>query len=449
MTTKVYAKSPRRRSTWAIGGCLVAASLGLFAAGIPSEPHFADESAFLAQSYYADLSRDDPRWLEYMALDLPPLPKYLIGLSLRSCGFDRPARASAVRWYKDNHHRADLAPSYLDPPTPILRAARWPSAFFGALGVGAIYALGTVAAGDRRVGLAAALLLAANPLYRLSTHRAMADAPAEALILSTLAGGLWTCREIQQGRRPLLAATIGGAFVGGVGGLAVLAKLNGGLGLMVVGAWAVLGGVFVPTWRRRSSMASFAAIAGVSAFGVFTAGNPLLTAPIPATMNADRAAALGKTPITRALAMVAHRRSVSMGAAAQFPRNATTSFGSKLGAVVVQGYGRFAPLGPPHHDSLVDYPRYAWSRDAGALLWLPVVVAGGVIASRAGQEQRRRSRPPTAWAIPVYAVVATSTVAAFLPLAWDRYFLSIQPPSCLLAGFAAVAGLDRLRGSGR
>jgi hypothetical protein len=42
------------------------------------------------------------------------------------------------------------------------------------------------------------------------------------------------------------------------------------------------------------------------------------------------------------------------------------------------------------------------------------------------------------------AVVAFVVVAAYIPLAWDRYEISIQPGSALLAGAAVVALSDRL-----
>ena len=444
MISQVYAKAPKPRRIWPLAAGVAVASFALFGAAIPSTPHFADESAFLSQSFYIDLPRSDPGWLTYAAVDLPPLPKYLIGAALKMTGRASPPRAAARRWYDDDHHRADGAPTYLALPTPILRVARWPSTISGAAGVVALYLLGTTAAGDRRVGLLASLLLMLDPIYRLSASRAMADAPAEALILLTLAAGLWVLRESIGGCRPWLAATAGGALVGGLGGLAVLAKLNGGLGLMVVAAWS-LAGMILGRGRATARLTAMLAVAGASAFGVFVVGNPLTTAPLPASTPRSVADALGTSPVSRSRAMIDHRRTLSTRAAVQFPHNATPTTAAKLGAVAAQGYGRFGPLGPPRHDSLVDYPRYAWSRDGGALLWIPWVLSGGLIAYRIGRQQRADGRLPTAWAAPIYAAVATITVAAFLPLAWDRYFLSIQPGSCLLAAFGAVGIWDAWR----
>ena len=70
------------------------------------------------------------------------------------------------------------------------------------------------------------------------------------------------------------------------------------------------------------------------------------------------------------------------------------------------------------------------------MLWLPLVAVGAVSAWLRGREQRRRGEPPTSWAVLMMAAVALVAVAMFIPLAWDRYFLPIQPGAVLLASAA-------------
>jgi hypothetical protein len=41
--------------------------------------------------------------------------------------------------------------------------------------------------------------------------------------------------------------------------------------------------------------------------------------------------------------------------------------------------------------------------------------------------------------------VALGVVTAFIPLAWDRYFLSIQPGLALLGAIGALEGFDLIR----
>ena len=60
---------------------------------------FVDEYAYITQSYYADHffqgdfhHRD---WLDFFAMDLQPLPKYLIGFALRAAHLPMPGPALA------------------------------------------------------------------------------------------------------------------------------------------------------------------------------------------------------------------------------------------------------------------------------------------------------------------------------------------------------------------
>ena len=64
---------------FAVGAGLIAAlAVAVFAIRLSSEPHFADESAYLSQTYYYDLwtqgRTNAVEWLTYPAYDLPPCP---------------------------------------------------------------------------------------------------------------------------------------------------------------------------------------------------------------------------------------------------------------------------------------------------------------------------------------------------------------------------------------
>ena len=89
---------PRR---WAGPVLVTALALTVFGWDLASEPHFVDESAYISQSFYADLwlqhKWDDPLWLTYAGYDLPPLPKYVIGLALRIEGCPRPGPCPGPR----------------------------------------------------------------------------------------------------------------------------------------------------------------------------------------------------------------------------------------------------------------------------------------------------------------------------------------------------------------
>jgi len=426
---------------------VVLLALGTLGWNLGAEPHFVDESAYISQSFYVDLiargDHDNPVWLEYAGYDLPPLPKYLIGLSLRAEGYRRPGPASMRAWY------ADTSRQFVSKGA--LVAARRPSVVLGAVGCLAIYALGTMGF-DRRVGLLSALLLMANPLYRMHARRAMSDVPAEALILAAAAFGLWGWKRLLSGWPGPVASRNSDFFKaasiyaasGTLCGLATLAKLNGALAGFILAAWAALG--IAPSrfdGRARGLIVLLTLSAGGAAFLAFCSLNPFLTArPVgPIELRLEAVARL--TFAERLRAVAEHRTSVSVAAKSIFPDDALNTPRQKVEAVAVQGFGRFGPFGPSGRtDSTI---RLDPRQDMGALFWLPWVAAGSVVALVRGRAQLRAGQPPAAWAIALQAAVALVTVTAFIPLAWDRYYLSIQPGSALLGAAAAVGVFDLAR----
>lgn len=404
---------------------------------LADEPHFVDESAMISQSYFADLlidgDRDDPAWLEFPGYDSSPLPKYLIGLAFRSVGYRRPGPAAAHRWFLDTSTRFD------DPPG-MLAVARWPFAIGGSFGCVALYALGVLAR-DRKTGLLAAFLLMVNPLYRMHARRAMADVFVEAFLLASLASLLWAWRRRLDGRNgPVI--WIATCLSGVCAAFAALAKLNGLLTLVIVAAWACLT-LILPGFpiRRRIAFATDSIVAGAVAAVTFIAFNPFLTADPAGPLPPPLAAIARMGAVSRARLLIVHRTETARDQIRIFAHNALTTPLEKAEVAAVQGFGRFGPFGPRHSDST---RRFDWSQDRGAVLWLPWVGAGLAWALARGRRQWATGAPPTGWAIAVHASVAAFVVTAYLPLAWDRYLLPLQPGSALLAAGVAASSADRL-----
>lgn len=432
------AESRRPSRAWAWALAVGALALAVLAHDLPAEPEFVDEWAYVSQAFYFDLlaQPDHPFWLSYHALDLPPLPKYLIGASLRLAGHRPPPPATADAWHDNTLRRFGTH--------TMLVAARRPSVLCGAIGCMALFAIGTIARGIP-LGLVASGLLLANPLYRMLSRRAMADAPTEALVLLTAALGLWAWKRLLNGQWSTGKALLVWTLAGVPAGLAVLGKLNGGLGLMTLCAWAMLGMIlpFVPV-RRRLALLGGTLMAGIVAFGVFVLGNPLLTAQparVPASVQPLAKAGL----IGRTQAVIEHRLNVPRGQQTLFPDDALESLPEKAAAVAVQGFGRFGPMGRKRFDPkrkiwwFDSTRRYDWAQDAGGLLWLPVVLSGVMVLGTWGRRQLRQAEAPTSWAVLIQAGLALLVVTAMLPLAWDRYFLGLQPGVSLAGASALVA----------
>lgn len=431
--------TPVARS-WGLGGILVGLLATFsFAYDLPSERSFVDEWAYLSQTYYADLwlsgATNHPSWLDYMAYDLPPLPKYLFGLALRIGGYPRPGREAALQWYQNTSRQCG--------PHAMLVAARWPAVVCGSLGCVALYGLGTLASG-RRVGFLAALGLMIDPLYRLHARRAMSDVIAESLILLSIWAALYTWQRLLAGRAPARAWLVA-TLAGFAGGMAALAKLNGALAMIVVSVWAVLA-VLLPgvSWKRKLAVVLAALVSGIVSLATFVLLNPFVTAHPRGVLPPSSARFVRMAPAERMHFLAEFRMSVSQGQKTMFRHNALESAWDKLATVVVQGFGRFGPFGPHESRSWI---RYDPVQDWGAALWFPLVLAGGWCLLRLGRRQLAASAPPTAWAAASYVVVSWIVVASYLPLAWDRYYLSIQPGSSLLAAVAVATAAGRLHGA--
>jgi hypothetical protein len=428
----VAARPGRSAPAWPGALAVGLVALAAFGYDLAGEPHFMDESAYFSQSYFAELFAsgrwNDPLWLEYAGLDLPPLPKYLIGGALAVAQYRTPGPAQARAWY-------DNALLRFEPPGA-LTIARVPTVLVGALGCIAVYGIGVLVAG-RRVGALAALLLVINPLYRLLARRAMSDVPCEAFLLAALFFALWGWKRWLSGR-PGVAAWASAVAAGACAGLALLSKLSGALALMVVAAWAVLAFVARPGGRAAGALAGAAVSFAVAAL-VFVAGNPFLTAHPQGALPPGMAAIERASVWQRARMMADLRVQNARGQQVKNRHNALLTPWDKVSVVAVQGFGRFGPFGPAHNDSTKRYDR---PQDWGAWLWAPCVVAGAVWAVMRGRSQAASGAPPTAWALLAYGAVALGVVTAYLPLAWDRYFLSLQAPSALLVSGAAVACVD-------
>ena len=219
---------------------------------------------------------------------------------------------------------------------------------------------------------------------------------------------------------------------------------------MVMGAWVPLGCVIAKSWRARAGLIGSALISGILAAAVFVGLNPFLTAK-PRQRLPEAFAAIAKLSIVERAKMMADLRlKVSSEQQVLFPHNAVKTLYEKASVTVVQGFGRFGPLGPAASDSRIRFDR---AQDWGAAIWLPLVLLGSIAAIVRGKSQGKRGEPETAWAVVVHFAMAAVVVTAYLPMAWDRYMLPIQSPASLMGAMGCVAigkaALHLIRGGSR
>jgi 4-amino-4-deoxy-L-arabinose transferase-like glycosyltransferase len=423
-------------SPWKEGVVVGLLSAGWFALGLRDEP-FVDEYAYITQSYQPDLifsgRMNDASWLDGLGYDLVPLPKFWINLAFRAAGIPRPAPWNALTWYENTSHRWGNE--------RVLIIARLPSILLGAAGCVAVFAIGSLIR-DRQTGAVAAFLLAVNPLYSLHAHRAMSEASCEAFLLVAVALGLRAWKSllsqghITYGLVLLLAA-------GCSAGLSIVSKFNGLLALLALVGWGCLA-LVVPGVPRAARLALYAGTAGaiVTSAAVFVTLNPFMTARPAGHLPQQLRTIAELSSWERFRFLVNHRGQVSSGQQEMYAHNALHSLSDRVAVVLIQGFGRFGPLGPRKSDST---RRYDLRQDWGALLWLPLVLAGVIWALWLGRMQLGDSQAPTGWALIMWSALTLVVVMVYLPMAWDRYQLPIQAPAALLAALplaSAATGLQ-------
>jgi 4-amino-4-deoxy-L-arabinose transferase-like glycosyltransferase len=421
-------KPPRTLLSWfGKSAAIACVALAFFVPGLVADS-FVDEYAYISQSFYADLFFEGQfnhrLWLEYYAYDLQPLPKYLIGLSLRLARLPMPKSADAASWYRNYKE-------FGTPPTLI--AARLPFIALGALGCVALYCCGALIQ-DSRAGIIAASLLILNPLYRLHAHRAMSDVPCEAFMLGAMALFLWSWRRTWC-RGPVPLTFFLPSLAGLSAGLSLLCKFNGFLGLLIITGWcgiAWLAPLF--SLARKGAVTAGALVTIVVALATAVVLNPYLTATPNGPLTPEVQGLSNAGLWDRFRFQVDHRIRMSNSQKREMSHNALHTLAEKTKVTLVQGFGRFGPLGPSRSDSTV---RYDAAQDRGIFIWAPLVFTGVAASVRSARRQFRAGQPPTAAALLLWAAMAWVVVAIYLPMAWDRYLLPIQSGNALLAAMAA------------
>jgi hypothetical protein len=457
--------------TFAVGLLVAIAAAWWIFRGLEREPHFADESAMIAQSYYYTLLRsgrwDHPDWLHYAAYDHPPLPKYMFGASLAAARLPVPQNLDrwmawigfervAGRWV------ARAGGGDFSPPAEagVLYWSRVPAAVFGVGGVLATFALGVLVRG-RWLGLLAALLVAVDPLYLTHTRRAMSDSFAECLVIASVVCAVAGMRLLwsPQFRRWRWLAFVAGAAASC--GLAAEAKLNGGVATVIVLAtlgvgWLALAiergrGPAKPTGASRWNLVvplPVMVLVGAGSFAVFVALNPFLTArPEMRDTDSEQARKLARLGVLdRTRFLVQFRREWSQDAmkSPAFERDWLSTPADRIRMTVWEGFGRYSPLGPRNIRTVEPRPtseRFGEYRRAATLIWFPLFLWGVLWAIGDGWRAVRNGGPPAAWCLVVYAALVLAVVVLLIPLNWDRYYLPLQPCTAVLVPYGVLATL--------
>src|SRR5262249_10905755 len=161
------------------------------------------------------------------------------------------------------------------------------------------------------------------------------------------------------------------APAGALSGMALLCKLNGFVGLAIVASWCGIGWL-VPGLSivRKAAMAATTIVTIVTALCAVLALDPYYTAKPEGRLPEPIRVLSSKGIWQRFRHQVNKRLEISNEQKKKFPDDALFDVPEKTRVILVQGFGRFSPLGPRRPDSTT---RYDFTQDLGMLVWLPLV----------------------------------------------------------------------------
>lgn len=423
--------------------------LFLYGATMDNLPFHPDESSWIYMSHDFDTAvsdygslrwrREDPvtKDVNYRLLNAP-LPKYAIGIGRWLSGqwADSSADWSWLASWEENVSAGAL------PSPPLLRAARLTAVVIAALSFAIFFLVARDMAGLGAAGIAT-VLLGTHPIELLHMRRAMAESTLQLFsLLAVLAIVRLVAVPVVASnvRRRLWASLVAGVAVG----MAVSAKQNAAA-FAALALAAACAAALSPTLSRRRALAVAVSSAGLLTFAslvTFYLLNPVLY----------------DQPIHAGRRMVSMRRMMTTGQARYL---GTVTRGSVMPDMIARLNASYREVfwAPPAFSELTEYDDKTaadvaaynrqplarawsspWARSAFLLLSLFgfVGIVRAIVRDRLGEDTRARQ------ILVAWLVTQTAFVLLFVPMDWQRYFVLLLPPVCVMAADGASKLVRRL-----
>jgi 4-amino-4-deoxy-L-arabinose transferase-like glycosyltransferase len=421
----------------------------LYLAGLADVPFHPDEASWIYMSGDVDaLAREGPSplvWKRsegmttdvYMRLLNAPIAKYAIGAGRWLTGHSTDRNTDWQWWASWDENAAAGAV----PPTAVLLVGRRTVALAAVLSLALLFQL-TRSMYGVTAAIGATALLATHPLVMLHARRAMAEGIAQLFTVTAVVAMVRFARtaDRSEGRNAVLRT----AIVAGVAiGVAVASKQSAAALAAVAFATVVLvARSSHKEWRGRvgigvEALAALTIAAGLTYFVL----NPVLY---------EQPYRAGRAMISRRMEFA---RNQARGTEAITPRAVMPTVPSRLSAAWRQVCWNAPSFSEwPNYDDRIAPAVAAYEHTPMARVWnstgvrvLFLLLSGVGIAGAAADVGRdrvgRRSRPQQI--ILVWLIAEIAFVATVFTLDWQRYFLPLLPPVCVLAGFG-ITKLSRL-----
>jgi 4-amino-4-deoxy-L-arabinose transferase-like glycosyltransferase len=423
----------------------------LYLAGLADVPFHPDEASWIYMSGDFDaLAHMGPAPLiwrrgELMTTDVflrlinAPVAKYSIGAGrwLTGHASDRNADWQWGASWEENAQAGTI------PSSAVLLASRWTVTLAAVLSIALLFHL-THSMHGVTAAVGATVLLATHPLIMLHTRRAMAEGVAQLFtVIAIVAIRRFADAADRPGDRKGALRT---AIAAGVAiGFAVASKQSAAALIPVAFVTAVLvarskvNGLRAPKRVGFENVAALMIATGLTYFAL----NPVLY----------------EQPVRAGRSMISMRRALTRSVAGATdvitPRALMPTVASRLSAAWQQMYWNAPSFSEwPTYDDQIAQTVGAYEHRSTARLWnsaavrlLFVVLSCIGVVCAAGDIGRDRLGPPSRpqQIVLGWFVAEIAFVAAAFTLNWQRYFLPLLPPICLLAGVGAARFCQALR----
>jgi 4-amino-4-deoxy-L-arabinose transferase-like glycosyltransferase len=433
----------RRSRTVALAAILAAfGSFALSVADLNHLPFHPDESSWIFMSHDFDTALTDfgrLRWrrgapmtggVRLRLLDAP-IPKYAIGLGRWIRGY-RNVPTGDWDWtesWEDNISENAL------PAPRLLQTARLTAVALYALSIGVFVWLAIDAAGLLAAAIAT-LLLVLHPLEQLHLRRAMAESTLQLFSLLVILALVRFVKARPDQRR--MAAILVGVALGLAG-----ASKQSAVALAVVAFCSAVAVSLIDVTSLRDRLRSavlLTSLMAVPAAVTFVAVNPVLY----------------DQPLRGGYRMATSRQ-VLLSNQAKFTATVTADMVLSTISSRLRASYREVFWNPPSFSEFAEYDEkiapdvnlyhQRWLTrvaDLGMVRWLFLsasLLGFGVIAFEIARHRFGR-RTLLMQLLLYWTLAQVAFIAVFVPLDWQRYFVPLLPPVCLLAG-SGVALLTR------
>jgi hypothetical protein len=412
--------------------------------GVPYASYHGDETAYIYSSHdYATLFlKGDPQallveWpidneLEYLRIADGSMARYIIGFAWNLAGYteaDLPTQS--FNWDLDYSGARALG---LIPDERFMVIVRLPSAILLALSAAVMFGLG-YCFGGLPIAFFVSGLYTLNPIILLNGRRAMQEGPLLFFGLLTVLMGVLISIRRERGRRVPFPLWIGLIIAGA---LTLVSKNNGFIYIAAAFLW-----IFLPEMLRRGIRSFFTvgirlAICGVLLIGLYIALSP----------------GLWSDPLARIKDASAARISAMNGQMHDDLAEAPSSMARRVEDIFTQPFikplahydGSYTNLYDGQRDLIAAYDSSLISGiHSGVLLGVPLTVLAifGFITNFLPRVRPYRS-PALSVGLLTWLFINVG-VLLWLPLPWQRYFLSIIPIFTIFAavGLWSLVGLVR------